>query len=586
MKTKAAIYIRVSTMNQVDKSSLKTQEERLIAYCTANEMTAYKVYRDAGLSAKDTKRPSLTELMRDCRSGLIDTVVVTKLDRITRSLSDLLKLVQFFNKREIRFISISENIDSSTAMGRFMRDLLGLIAQLERQVTGERVATDLKHRATKGKWNGGPVPFGYATQKSITTRHIKDGISKGEAFSKATIICPEPGKLYIQDNEAEIIKIIFMRFIEYRSIRKVTHEINRLGYRTRRGAMWATSTIHRILTNQTYNGMTFYGKRKTDPETGEVSPRPKEQWTIVEGEHDAIIDAEMFNAVQHVLGATKVKPTKKGRAYLLSGLLKCGYCGHAMVGNSFTKPSGKRYAYYKCSARLQKGTAACQGQSARANELEEQIVHYISSLAKNTDFLSSKEKMINQLEKDNGESSVAKVDKIAEQEKLIKRKLNVLLAKLENEVIDDDDFGERYRKLKDELTGLEERRLNYSNHMSAKDAAVQNLRASFEEITKFNHNWEFLDDTGKQLRLGSIVREIRVTDDDLEIDIYLDVGNMSNTVRGSSPRSGSAGPGRSGSSPLGRWSLGRLPGVGATTPEPICRTRAVRPETTPRCGPG
>ena len=147
------LYVRVSTLNQIDKDSLKTQEDRLIAFCTAGGINEYKVYRDAGFSAKDTKRPALECLMRDIKDGKVSGVFVIKLDRITRSIKDLISLTDFFNKFNIKFVSISENIDTSTAMGRAMQYLLGIFAQLEREVTAERVAIDMQHRASRGKWN-------------------------------------------------------------------------------------------------------------------------------------------------------------------------------------------------------------------------------------------------------------------------------------------------------------------------------------------------------------------------------------------------------------------------------------------------
>ena len=111
------LYVRVSTHNQVDKDSLKTQEERLIAYCKANEISEFEVYRDAGFSARDTKRPALEALMENIKNGKIRGVFVVKLDRITRSIKDLILLTEFFNKHNIKFVSISESIDTSTAMG-------------------------------------------------------------------------------------------------------------------------------------------------------------------------------------------------------------------------------------------------------------------------------------------------------------------------------------------------------------------------------------------------------------------------------------------------------------------------------------
>ena len=249
MGKKAAIYVRVSTMNQVDRDSLKTQEERLTAFCKANEYEVHRVYKDAGISAKDTNRPALEELMLDMKAGVVDVVVVTKLDRITRSIKDFISLLEIFTETNVQFNSLAENFDTGSAMGRFALNLLVLVAQLEREITAERVATDMRHRAIKGKWNGGVVPHGYRTQGLLLKNFKTDGLDQASALAKATELCPESRKLFIDPVEAEMIRWIYDTFTKTNSIRKTTHLINAKGTKTRRGALWATSSIHRILTN-------------------------------------------------------------------------------------------------------------------------------------------------------------------------------------------------------------------------------------------------------------------------------------------------------------------------------------------------
>lgn len=305
------IYIRVSTMNQVDKDSLTTQKERLIAHCKSKGIEKYEIFKDAGFSAKNTDRPSLNTLMELIKTGAISSVVVTKLDRITRSIKDLIELVDFFSKYEVEFISLSENIDTSTAMGRFMQYLLGILAQLERELTAERVSTDMHHRAKKGKWNGGIVPFGYVTQASILNEFNAEKDKTGaDAYEKALEYCPEPKKLYIYPKEAQIIKLIFDKFLETNSVRKTAVELNNSGIRTRKGKLWPQSTVHRILRSPIYIGKISYGKRKTS-RSGKLIPQDKETWTIVDGEHDAIISDQTFDSVQKKLSIISQKPVKK-----------------------------------------------------------------------------------------------------------------------------------------------------------------------------------------------------------------------------------------------------------------------------------
>ena len=525
------LYVRVSTTNQVDRDSLKTQEDRLKAYCAANGKKEFKIYKDAGLSAKDTKRPALEALMRDIKEGKVGSVFVIKLDRITRSIADLLHLTEFFNRNNVKFVSITESIDTSSAMGRAMQNLLGVFAQLEREVTAERVAIDMRHRASKGKWNGGVVPYGYTTQKLLIKKFRERGIES----SKAVKICPEDKKLYVDPEESKIIKRIYTTFLKTNSVRKTTIQLNTRGIKTRKGKLWSKTTIHRILGSPIYAGLISYGKRKTDPVSGKLVKQDIETWTIVEGEHDAIVQIDEFEKVQNLLSQNKGKPTKSGRTYLLSGILRCGLCGGAMTGHTFKKKgTDKVYSYYKCYSRLQKGEMACTGLSLRANELEEFITDQLINLSANKIFLSDKKKMLEVLSArvDNDEDDSE--GKCLDQEySELNKRLDTLLDKMERRLISDEDFQPRYEKIKNDMGTLENERVKLIASGKSKQIALNSLESSFEEIASFSKNWNYLDNIGRALRIKSIIKEIRATKDNIDLDIFLDVAKVSLMDRGS-----------------------------------------------------
>src|SRR5581483_11854883 len=152
-------YVRVSTDMQVERDALQNQIQALESNAVAQGLRL-RLYKDEGISAKDTDRPDLQRLLADVRAGRVRSVIVTKLDRISRSLHDLLDLMQLFEQHGVKFISLRDNIDTSGPVGRFMLHILGAIAELERAITAERVAEDMKLRARRGKWNGGMAPYG------------------------------------------------------------------------------------------------------------------------------------------------------------------------------------------------------------------------------------------------------------------------------------------------------------------------------------------------------------------------------------------------------------------------------------------
>jgi site-specific DNA recombinase len=534
IEIKAGLYIRVSTSQQVDKDSLKTQEERLIAHCHSKDIKNFEIYRDAGVSAKNVERENLKRLMDDIKKGLINRVFVTKLDRITRSIKDLFKLIEYFDKYDVKFESIDNNIDTSNSHGRFMQNLLALLAQLEREVTAERVSIDMHHRASQGKWNGGVVPYGYTTFQYFIKHNESKYTSNDHLYSDAVKVCPIEKKLYIDEKESKIIKFIFETYSKNNSVRKTTHLINESGTLTRNGSLWATSSIDRILSNPIYVGNISYGKRKTNVQTGKLKTRSKKEWTIVKGNQEGIIDCELFNTVQEMLLSKKGKPTKSDHTYLLGGILRCKKCGGRMNGYTFKKKNGKEYLYYKCSNNQQKGNVACKGQSIPLNQLEEFIISKLFEYSKNNQFLTDKRKMIEIFQNNNKMDSITNtVENYKSKEIKLNQKKERLLDKLEEGVINDADFKVRYDKVYNEISEIRDKIFVLTSNF---DNAVENIsiiNSSFDELMKIDYNWENLDNVGKKMRIGSIVKDIYVDENEVVLNLYMDFNNVYNMDRDS-----------------------------------------------------
>jgi len=536
----AGLYIRVSTLNQVERESLFNQESRLRSYCEAKGYPVYKVYTDAGESGKDQKRPALQELLRDIKSGKIHAVIVTKLDRISRSLKDLLKLFELFHEHDIKFVSITQNIDSSGPFGRFMRDLLGLIAQLEREVTAERVSGDMHHRAKLGKWNGGIIPFGYTTQQRLAKESEASGMSAEEALLAASRAIPEAKKLCIDETEAQVVREIFRIYMETRSLRGTTAQLSSMGNRTRNGSIWSPTSVKRILTNPTYIGKIWYGKRRTDMETGRLRGVPRDEWIIVDGEHEALVPEGLFKEAGRVLSSRSKKPTRAFRTYLFSGLLRCGNCGSRMHGYTFTKKTnGKTYSYYKCNQNVRRGKEFCSGMTVPAGKLEDFAVKELMKLSENQKILNDKEKMLKILKEEHKKATTGsshELKRLVAAEKGLQARLDKLLEKLETGLIDDNDFSRRYQSIKTALTDNRVMHERLEEDSGYPETAIEELNASYEEIADFGSGWEFLDDEGKKMKIQIIVKEIIVNKEKIELKVFSDVEDVLRTDKGSSQR--------------------------------------------------
>jgi site-specific DNA recombinase len=351
-------YPRVSTTMQVEREALQNQVQALEAYAAAHGLNL-RLYPEEGISAKDTDRPRLQELLADVRTGRVRSIVVTRLDRITRSLADLLDLMRLFEQQEVKFISLRDNIDTSGPVGRFMLHILGAIAELERGITAERVAEDMKLRARRGKWNGGLAPYG---------RRMEDG------------------QLKIVADEADLLHRMRTLLLAKRSWRGVAVALNREGKRTRGWAPverdgrvvrkghaaeeWTAVSVKRVLLQPINTGTLVYNRRQAKGKTH--VPRPADEHVVVEGFCEPIFTCEEMDELLRAGAEIEgTPPARTGSTYLLSGLVYC-CCGSRMypVKNYVTTRGGRHpVVYYRCRRASHNGTCDMPQLPAAALEL-------------------------------------------------------------------------------------------------------------------------------------------------------------------------------------------------------------------------
>jgi site-specific DNA recombinase len=216
-------YCRVSTDDQAQHGvSIDAQESKIVAYCTAMEFPEPENIRDAGASAKSLQRPGMTALLERIRRGEVERIIVTKLDRLTRSVRDLADLVDLCAKHDVALVSIGETIDTGTAAGRMVVNMLGTVAQWEREVIAERTSSALAHKRQNGEAYG-PTPYGFSREGNRFVSHP----------SEQKILCS------IRDMRARGI-----------SFNRIAASLNADGLRTRCGGSWYATSIHSILTSK------------------------------------------------------------------------------------------------------------------------------------------------------------------------------------------------------------------------------------------------------------------------------------------------------------------------------------------------
>ena len=357
---KVAIYVRVSTTSQLEEGySIDEQKAKLTSYCDIKDWNIYEIYTDGGFSGSNTERPALEQLIKDAERKKFDTVLVYKLDRLSRSQKDTLFLIEdVFIKNGIEFLSLQENFDTSTPFGKAMIGLLSVFAQLEREQIKERMQLGKLGRAKAGKsmmW--ARTSYGYDYQK-------------------------ETGSLTINPAQSLVVKYIFERYLAGRSITKLRDDLNE---KYPKEISWNYRAVRGILSNPVYCGYNQY--------KGQLFP----------GEHEPIISEDVYKRTQEELkirqrtAAEKTNPRPFQAKYMLSGLAQCGYCGAPLkLLMGMVRKDGTRFIRYECHQRHPRKTKGvtvynnnvkCDSGFYEKDALENYVLTEISKLQDDTGYL-------------------------------------------------------------------------------------------------------------------------------------------------------------------------------------------------------
>lgn len=351
---KVAIYIRVSTTHQIDRDSIPMQKSDLIAYTKLMLNTEdYVIFEDAGYSGKNTDRPNFQKMMSQIRSGAFTHLLVWKIDRISRNLLDFSSMYKELKELGVVFVSKNEQFDTSTAMGEAMLKIILVFAELERNITSERVTATMISRASNGQWNGGRVPFGY------------DYDYDSKAFS-------------VNEQESVIVKLIHDKYEEMQSLVQEARYLNEHDFRTREGNEWSPVTLLIILRNIFYCGDYQYNTLK---EGNRQKVKDESEWVIVESHHDAIVSKEQKQRIIGLLESNKrLSRRNKSTKYnhVFAGLLFCSGCGKAMGGSPATPRKGWSYSKYSCYSTRKNALLNCKSTSDAI--LGEFVFNYILNI--------------------------------------------------------------------------------------------------------------------------------------------------------------------------------------------------------------
>jgi site-specific DNA recombinase len=355
---RCAIYTRKSTTEGLEQefNSLDAQRESCSSYIDSQRHEGWveidKLYDDGGFTGGNMERPALKQLLDDINAGLIDCIVVYKVDRLSRSLMDFSRIMDTLDKTGVSFVSVTQQFNTTSSMGRLTLNILLSFAQFEREIISERTRDKMSAARRKGKYIGGRPLLGYDVDRATK-------------------------KLVVNELEAERVRQIFDIYLQSEGLIGTLEAIQARGWRSKTwitntdkqlgGGQFYKTTLHALLTNPIYLGKVCYRDE------------------MYEGEHRAIVDPEVFAAVKKKLNSNRVSLGDRihGKSPgVLAGLLRCSACD-SMMTHSTSGGSGrgsKRYRYYVCNKAKKRGHKTCPRPSLPAEEVERFVVTQLQML--------------------------------------------------------------------------------------------------------------------------------------------------------------------------------------------------------------
>ena len=486
-----------------------------------------KIYQDEGFTGYNTNRPQFQEMIKDIRNKKIKCVIVYRLDRISRNVTDFCNLKNEFIKYNTDFISVTENFDTSTPMGRAMLMISSVFAQLERDTIAERIRDNMYELAKTGRWLGGNTPLGYKSEK-VETLSV-DGKRKNLY------------KLDIVFEEAEIIKLIWNKMCELKSLSKLEVYLLQKGIKTRNGNNFTRFSLITILKNPVYvvadnkikdffekmnvtiyetdiekcngiNGLLAYNKRE------ELMGKTKSykditEWIIAVGKHQGIIPSQQFIKVWNLIVNNKDKRCRVPRqnTSILSGIIRCKHCGNYMrprLRNTVTIDNKRNFSYL-CVLKEKSRKRLCKCKNINGIETDMIVIEKISEMKLPTNMLINKIKLlINNKEK----KSDKRINELQTLNTILsrnKRKVEALIDKMA--IIDGEliaDITAQIKSIKSKNLEIEKRIIELSKETEKEIDKDEVTVLALNIINKYMCSFDSLNIVDKRLMIKSLVNTI------------------------------------------------------------------------------
>ena len=501
---KAAIYARKSVQTEKGES-IDNQIHLCKDYGLRLGIDDFIIYSDEGFSGGNLKRPKFKKMIADAKNKLFDVLICYRLDRISRNVADFSTTLELLQKNDIDFISIKEQFDTSTPMGRAMVYISSVFAQLERETIAERIKDNMLELSKTGRWLGGTAPLGF-TSKSI---EYVDNNGKSKKLYKLVEI-PE---------EIDLVKLIFNLYLDKKGFHAVANYLCRNKYKGKNGGEFSRTTVEQIIKNPVYTiadknmynyfssfgttlcgnfngtkGIMTYNKREKGKKENPIS-----QWIVAVGAHEGVIPSDVWIQCENISKSKKISPRSgTGNKFLLSGLLICGVCGSTM--NSWSRKNSKTglmERYYRCSLK-NRAAKRCSSIMLNANKAEDGVLSNIKDIS-----IESLIENYNELKKTSNtetflQNEIRKTKNSLENNNKLISNLIRKLALLQDDLTMISEIQNEVKRIKNENSFLKEKLIdlnNSKNNLNFKEKILDDIK---EDLKTFKSFLALENDLGKR----------------------------------------------------------------------------------------
>lgn len=459
------------------------------------------IYEDEGFSAGTLNRPQFKKFLEDEMKNPFNILICYRLDRISRNIADFSNLINELTKLETNFVSIKEQFDTTTPMGRAMMYIASVFAQLEREVIAERIRDNLLELSKTGVWLGGDPPLGFSSE-----RYKNVNICEEEDNNVMVKKSKSASKLIVNSSELPILKLIYYKYLELKSLTKLETYLMNNDIKTRKGAYYSLFALRCILSNPVYvqndndileyfneKGIKIYSENDdrnqfngkygflTYNKTSAKKERPMSEWIIAVGLHPGIIPSKDWIAVQILLEKNADKTYRAAanpqKQIIVSGLLKCKLCGYPMRARNMDKrrPDGTVNYRYCCNLKEKSRGKKCNSLNVSGEELDNKIIEIIKETFSPNSLIYAELKNIANNKSENTVND--ELELLENEYKRIKEEINKIVEKLKYIDVDLMDM------INDNLRSLKERKKELENQINNLKVSNNNINTNLEMKT-------------------------------------------------------------------------------------------------------